>query len=185
MRLHTQPCYVSVTAVVVGLVLLGGCQKTAAPPESGPPEPAGAAGAAGSPGADAANVSLSAEDKRKLGVTTVQPKPTSWNTESSGIAVVVSHDGIAQAVAELASAQAANRQSRAAVARAGQLADSAGALSAEARESAERQAGLDAAALALAERRLSSVSTAPRRGRYGSERRVRRCKSCTRSSPVR
>jgi hypothetical protein len=154
MRSHTQILCVSVTAVVVGLVLLGGCQKAAAPPESGPPEPAGAAGA---PGADAANVSLSAEDQKKLGVATVAPKPTSWNAESGGMAAVVSHDGIAQAVAELAGAQAADRQSRAAVARAGQLADSAGALSAEARESAERQAGLDAAALALAQRRLSSV----------------------------
>lgn len=133
------------------LPLLGGCQKAAVPPE---PDRSAAARAAD---AEAADVSLSVEDRQKLGVATVDPKPASWVIGSNGTAVVVSHDGIAQAVAELASAQAADRQSRAALARATQLADGAGALSADVRENAERQAGLDAAALALAERRLSSV----------------------------
>lgn len=151
MRLHTSRLCAGVATLALCAALLDGCQKAAAPAESAPAEHDRADDAAG------ASVSLSVEERQKLGVATVEPKPVSWAAESNGFAVVVSHDGIAQAVAELASAQAAERQSRAAVARAGQLANGAGALSADVRDSAERQAGLDAAALALAERRLSSV----------------------------
>lgn len=144
MRPHT-------LSLCASLALLGACQKPAVPPESGP------APAARTVRADAADVSLSVEERQKLGVVTVEPGSASWVAESSGVAVVVNHEGIAQVVAELASAQVADRQSRAAVARAAELAGGAGALSADARDNAERQAGLDAAALALAERRLSSV----------------------------
>ena len=152
MQLHDPTIYPRVTALALVLLFLGGCHKAEAPRESSAPESSSAAADKG-----AANVSISAKDRQKLGVATVELKAASWSAEINGFAVVVSHDGIAQAVAELASAQAAERQSRAAAARAHELAGSAGALSLETAESAERQAALDAAALALAERRLSSV----------------------------
>ena len=146
MQSPTRTFIAALPSLALGLALLSGCQKAAAPPEPAPEA-----------GEHAVSVSLSAEDVKRLGVVAVEPQAAVWTPESLGYAVVVSHEGIAQPVAELASAQAADRQSRAAVARTEQLAGGAGALSAEARDNAERQAGIDAAALSLAERRLSTV----------------------------
>ncbi len=67
------------------------------------------------------------------------------------------HDAVAAAVAELTTAVAAQAQSRAAAGRAQRLAGTPGAMSADAVESAERQVASDNAAVALAQRRLSSV----------------------------
>ena len=167
MQLPTRSFRAAFSGLVAGLMFLSGCQKAAAPPDvkAAPTAPAssgrdGAGSEGGSDstaGAPAPSIALSEEDATKLGVTSVEPKTTVWTPESSGYAVVISHEGIAQSVADLAAAQAAERHSRAALARAGQLAGGAGALSAEARENAERQAALDGAALALAERRLTTV----------------------------
>jgi len=142
---------------VVGLTMalggLVGCHKA---PPAADRTPAGAtADAAGKD--DAVSVSLSAEDAAKLGVKSEALKAAAWTPESGGYGLVIGHDGIAQALADLNSAQAAVRQSRAALARIGQLSGGAGALSADVRETAERQAGIDAAALALAQRRLSTI----------------------------
>jgi len=146
----------SLSTTLCGLV---GCQKApvaAAAPASAPP-PSASADAADKDKAAEVSVSLSAEDAAKLGVNTETLKSASWVPESGGYGLVIGHDAIAQALADLRSAQAATRQSRAALTRIGQLSGGAGALSADVRESAERQSGIDAAALALAERRLSTV----------------------------
>ena len=74
-----------------------------------------------------------------------------------GFAVVLSHDAIAQAVADVATAHAEARQSQAVLARMTRLAGTAGAESAEARDGAVRQAAVDSAALHLAEAKSSAI----------------------------
>src|SRR5258708_21808286 len=69
----------------------------------------------------------------------------------------MSKDAIAQAVADVTTAQAGLRLSQAALARIARLDGTAGAQSAEAHESAARQAAVDAAALRLAQAKLSAL----------------------------
>jgi len=154
------------TALGACLIVLGGCQKTGAP--AGPAAPAGSAGsaaaapaarpeAADAKDADEQGVRLSDEQVQKLGVATSAAKAASFAPEVAGYAVVVAHETLAQAVAELSVARAAERQSRAALARIEHLAGTAGAMPADAEEAAARQASVDQAALALAGRRLSAA----------------------------
>jgi hypothetical protein len=102
-------------------------------------------------------VSLTSEEVDKLGVVTESAKVSDYVAEIVGYGVVVPHDAIAIAVAELATARAAQEQSRAVAARAQRLTGTPGAMSADVVEIAARQVATDAAALALAEHRLSSV----------------------------
>ncbi len=107
--------------------------------------------------APAADLTLDADARAHLDLR-VEPAPAATDAaEVEGFGVVLTHDAIAQAVAELDTATAAVRQSRAVVARTQQLADGPGADSAEAGELAERQAAADAAALALARRKLTAL----------------------------
>jgi hypothetical protein len=102
-------------------------------------------------------VTLTSEDVGKLGVATEVAESSDYVPEVVGYAVVVPHDTVAAAVAELATASAAQRHSRAVAARAQHLTGTPGAMSAEVVESSERQLETDTAALALAEHRLSSL----------------------------
>jgi hypothetical protein len=102
-------------------------------------------------------VSLTAEQVEKMGIATQSAKSMDYRDEIAGYGVIIPHDTIATAVAELTSAQAAQEQSRAAAARAQRLAGTPGAMSADAVEAAARQIATDTAAVALAQRRLSSV----------------------------
>ena len=102
-------------------------------------------------------VSLTSEEVEKLGVVTEPAKASDYVAEILGYGVVVPHDAIATAVAELATARAAQEQSRAVAARAQRLTGTPGAMSADVVEIAARQVATDTAALALAEHRLSSV----------------------------
>jgi len=102
-------------------------------------------------------VSLTSEEVDKLGVVTKSAKASDYVAEIVGYGVVVPHDAIATAVAELATARAEQEQSRAVAARAQRLTGTPGAMSADVVEIAARQVATDAAALALAEHRLSSV----------------------------
>lgn len=101
-------------------------------------------------------ITLKPEEIEKLGIVTTVAKATTFTPERTGYGVVLAHDVIAQAVAEVATAEAAVRQSRAALARVQRLANTPGAFPAENQESAERQAAVDATALTLAQRRLSA-----------------------------
>jgi hypothetical protein len=130
-----------------GLLGLAACQRTAPAADAGAP-------AAEAP---AEGVALSAEQVTKAGIATAPVQAADYAPETSGYGVVVAHDTLAVAVAELTTARAAAAQSRAAAARAQRLAGTPGALSADNVESATRQVAADAAALALAEHRLSSV----------------------------
>ena len=142
------------------LIVLGGCQKTGAPP--GPAASAAAESAAQPEVAAvkenaAGGVTLSGDQVKKLGIETSAAKAASFTPEVAGYAVVVEHETLAQSVAELSVAQAAERQSRAARARIEHLSGTAGAMPADTQEAATRQAAVDQAALALARRRLSAA----------------------------
>lgn len=100
---------------------------------------------------------LDAEQREKLGIVTTPAADATFLAESPGYAVVLSHEPIAVASAELGNAQAALRQSHAALARVQQLAGTSGALPTETAETAERQAATDAAAVTLAEHRLTAL----------------------------
>ncbi len=138
----------------LGLLVLAGCHK--GPDTDQPPakDEAPKEGAAAHSGQD---ITLTAEQVTKLGVATQPASVADYTAEIAGFGLIVPHDVIATAVAELATAQAAQEQSRAAAARAQRLAGTPGAMSADALESTTRQVATDTAALALAERRLSAV----------------------------
>jgi hypothetical protein len=105
----------------------------------------------------APGVELKPEQVEHLGIALSPAQGASVAPEVQGYGVVLSHEVIAQAVAELATAVAAERQSHAALERARHLSGTPGALSADTVESAERQAATDTAALALAHQRLSAT----------------------------
>ena len=100
---------------------------------------------------------LEKEQIEKLGLQTQPAAAASFVAEISGYGLVLGHEGIALMTAEIATANAAARQSRTALARIKQLADTPGAFPAETVEAAERQAGTDNAALALAQQKLTAA----------------------------
>jgi hypothetical protein len=142
-----------VAAASLGLLVLAGCQKGNDAAPSADKDDSAKEGAV----QNGAGVTLTAEQVAKLGIATQPAQATEYSAEISGYGVIVPHDAIAAAVAELTTAQAAQEQSRAAAARAQRLAGTPGAMSADAVETSARQAATDSAAVALAERRLSSV----------------------------
>jgi len=162
--------------LLLSLTLLGACgkqQPAADAAKSAPGQKVAAAdkkgaaddekGAAGEEKKDekeeggAAEVKLTPEEVSKLGIATAAAAPVRYVPSKQGFGVVLSHDAIAQAVADVVTAQAGVRLSRAALARIARLDGTAGAQSAEAHESAARQAAVDAAALRLAEAKSSAL----------------------------
>jgi hypothetical protein len=141
-----------VLAAVLGVAMFAGCHRA---PAAADVKDESAKEAA--PKDSAEGVSLSAEQVEKLGIATQAARSMDYRDEIAGYGVIIPHDTIATAVAELSSAQAAQEQSRAAAARAQRLAGTPGAMSADAVETATRQIATDTAAVALAQRRLSSV----------------------------
>ena len=91
-----------------------------------------------------------------MGITTTAAQAIQSAPEVQGFGVVLAHETIATAVAEVRTAIAAERQSRAALERTHRLAGTPGAMPAETQETAERQAVADQAALELARQKLSS-----------------------------
>lgn len=140
---------VSKRVLLLGVLLaLGGCKK--ASDEHAQPE---------APKAEApeSGVVLTADEVKKLGVTTSELSATKHATEVSGYAQILARDSIAQTLAEIKTAEAMQRQSHAALERQQKLAGTAGALPADSLEAAERQAAVDDAALRLAQQKLSSA----------------------------
>jgi hypothetical protein len=142
----------------VALAALSACHKGA--PEvaaSAAEKPTGAAQAAGSKDKDAGEgVSLTPAQIEKIGVKTEALKAVDYAEETAGYGTVIPHEAIAQAVAELSTAQAAEKQSRSALARTQRLSGTPGALSADIEEANARQLAVDIAALNLAKQRLSA-----------------------------
>jgi hypothetical protein len=104
-----------------------------------------------------AGVSLKPEEIEKMGIVTTEARAITSAPEAAGFGVVSPHETIAQAVAELRIAVAAEHQSRSALERSKRLAGTPGAMPADTQETAERQAAADQAALELAKQRLSST----------------------------
>ena len=102
-------------------------------------------------------VTLKPEQIQSIGLATAPVSAAEHRAETVGYAIVLSHDLIAQAVAELRMAQAAARQSRAALERARSLTGSPGAVSADVLDAAVRQSSVDDASVALAERKLALI----------------------------
>jgi hypothetical protein len=151
-------------SLMLSLTLLGACSKQppAADSAKAAPEKKAAAGeekgsADEKDEAGSGEVKLTPEEVAKLGIATTAAASVQFIPAKQGFGVVMSHDAIAQAVADVATAQAGVRQSRAVLARIARLAGTAGAESIEARESAARQAGVDTAALRLADAKSSAI----------------------------
>jgi hypothetical protein len=127
-------------------------------------EKAGEAKAGGEKGGEAKagegpeeGVSLKPEEIEKMGIVTTEARAITSEPEVNGFGVVIAHETIAQGVAELRTAVAAERQSHSALERSKRLAGTPGAMPADTQETAERQAAADRAALELARQRLSST----------------------------
>jgi hypothetical protein len=156
LRTVSRGCVVLGGLIVSLSLSLAGCHKVSAPvdvptaKDSGDKDKAGAA-------EEAEGVSLKPEEIEKMGITTTEAKSISHAPEAIGFAVVLAHENIATALAELETAAATAHQSRAALERIQRLMGTAGAMSADSLEGAERQAAVDQVALELAHRKLSSM----------------------------
>jgi hypothetical protein len=152
--------------VAAGITALSitGCQRAPSAAEA----PAAEAKDKGAP--EAEGVTLKPEEIEKAGIKTTALAAVSHAPESTGYALVATRETIAQAVADLTSAAAVERQSRSALARARSLAGTPGAMPIEAQEAAERQAAVDHAAFVLAERRLAATygQSSPWKENYNS-----------------
>ena len=145
-------------AVVLGCLCVAACHGGS----SGSASPAAAAAPAEKSGSAEAKesesgVSLSPEEIGKLGLVTQTAKTIDYLDETPGYGIVVGHEVIAQAAAELATARATEQMSRSALARARKLSGTPGAVSVDVEETAAQKAQVDAAALTLTSRKLSSV----------------------------
>lgn len=138
-------------ACALGALALAGCGKSQSE-DAGKDEVA-----AETEGKSDAGVVLTPEQIEKLGIVTTAAVTAEFTPERTGYGVVLAHETIAQAVADVATAAAALQQSKAALARMQRLAATPGAFSAESQETAQRQELADSAALALAQRRLSAT----------------------------
>ncbi|MHB8477283.1 MAG: efflux RND transporter periplasmic adaptor subunit [Steroidobacteraceae bacterium] len=154
--------------LAAGCLLLGACHKTTGSAGEAPPasDAKAAENAKSQPAAkndadakeDAAEgVTLTPEQAGKLGIATQPAQALDYSEEAAGFGVVVNHESIAQAVAELATAKATERLSRSSLSRAHKLDGTPGAVSADVEEAAAQKAEVDAAALTLTNRRLSSA----------------------------
>jgi hypothetical protein len=156
-------------ASCVTFLLLAGCQQapSAAAAQSQTAEKKEEGNAAA---AEAEGVTLKPEEIEKAGIKTTPAAASRHAPEVGGYALVITREAIAQAVADLSTAAAMERQSRAALARSKSLAGTPGAMAIEAQEAAERQATVDQASLQLAERKLSALygRNAPWKDDYAS-----------------
>ena len=151
-------------AVCAAMLLIGGCHPTqsaegvkpSAEKAAAPQNPADKADNEAA-GKEPVGVTLSTEQMEKIGLHTEEAKATSYADEAAGYGTILPHENIAQAVADLTTAEATQKQSSAALARTQRLAGTAGALSSDVEETNIRQAAVDAAALILVKQRLSAT----------------------------
>src|SRR6266480_4438452 len=141
-----------VAALCAALLSIAACRQ--APSSAQAP----AEGAKDNAAAEAPGVTLKPDEVDRMGIKITPVVATQQAPESTGFALVLTREAIAQSIADLNTAAAVERQSRAALARARSLAGTPGAPS------------VDQAALVLAERRLSATygRNAPWKGNYSS-----------------
>jgi hypothetical protein len=133
------------------LLLLGSCHGADSGASGSQKDEAGA-----EEGADE-GLTLKPEEIRRMGIVTTDAQAITSEPEAVGFAVVIAHETVATALAEIRTALAAERQSRSALERSRRLAGTPGAMPADTQETAERQAITDRAVLELARQRLSST----------------------------
>lgn len=148
----------------VALLPLAGCRKAA------PVADAPAASDKEKAAPDAQGVALTPAEIQAAGIVTTPAPAAKHAPESAGYAVIVTRETIAQAVADLTTATAVERQSHAALERGQQLAGTPGAMPVESQDAAVRQATVDHAARVLTQRRVSATfgRNAPWRDNYAS-----------------
>ena len=106
---------------------------------------------------DKEGVTLTPEQIEKLGLTSQPAQALQYRSESAGYGVVLDHQLIAQAVADLQTAQATAQFSQSSLQRARKLQGTPGAVSADLEQTAEQKAAVDSAALMLTTEKLSST----------------------------
>jgi len=102
-------------------------------------------------------VVLTAEERQKLGIVTAPAQAMTFDGSSVAFGIVLSHESIAQAVADLETAAGAAHLSEIALTRAQKLATGPGALGVDTLENLQKQRAADQAALSLARRKLTVV----------------------------
>ena len=140
------PIHRHTLTIVCCALLLGACGKKA-------DTPADQSSAADE--AEAIGVDLDADQQAKLGVSVAPIAAADYRDKISGQGAVVDIQSVAQAIADLTTAEAAATASTAALDRAQGLYKADTAISREALEAAKRQAVSDEAALALARTKAS------------------------------
>lgn len=145
-------------SICLALAATGGCHKRA---PAAAPAGAEAKGDATKTGENKdkeapQGVSLTPAQIEKIGVQTDAVKAVDYAGETAGYGTVIPHETIAQAAAELATAQATEKQSRSALARTQRLSGTPGAMSADVEDANVHQVAVDTAALNLAKQRLSA-----------------------------
>jgi len=103
------------------------------------------------------SVTLDAQTKARIGVTTVAAQSVQYRGEASGLGLVLGIDAIARTDADLTVAESAAQLSQAALVRARGLFGADTSISRQALEAAEQQAATDAAQLMLAERKAEAT----------------------------
>jgi hypothetical protein len=144
----------AVAGLCAAVLALGACHK---PPSSESAKSAAEEKAAEVAKPGSGRVILTPEQVEKIGLQSEAVKAATYAEEIAGFGTVVPHESIAQAAAELATAEATEKQSRSALARTRRLSGTPGAMSADVEETNARQAAVDTAALTLARQRLSAT----------------------------
>jgi hypothetical protein len=141
------------------LLAIGACHKSSSGAKGDADEKAAEAPKPAEAAAESKSgrVVLTPEEVEKIGIRTEEVKAAEYAEETLGFGTVIPRETIAQATAELATAEAAEKQSRSALARTRRLSGTPGAMSADVEETNARQASVDTAALALARQRLSAA----------------------------
>jgi hypothetical protein len=103
------------------------------------------------------SVTLTSDERTRLGITTSPAQGVTFTQSETAFAVVLSHDSIAQVVADLDTAAGAARLSQTALTRGQKLAAGPGALGVDTLETLEKQSSADHAALSLAQHKLTAV----------------------------
>ena len=150
--MHTSTSPLLRLFALFAICLLSACHSSAPPPD----DAAAPAEETEKPDTEG-HVVLEPELVGKIGIATTPATAATFNAETAGFGVVLGHDVIAQAVADMATAEASLHQSHLAMARVKTLAATPGAMSFETQETAERQVAADAIALTLAGRKFSAT----------------------------
>lgn len=153
--------------ILIVLLFLGGCGSSKQPESTSvaaQPAAVAASGAKSKSSDGSADkqeasgaVSLSAAEIENLQIAVTPLSAVSYHSNSAGLGIVLGHEAVAQAAADLETATAAAKQSSAALARDTRLAGGPGALGVDAVDVATRQVSADQASLELARRKLAAT----------------------------